>query len=116
MKMLEEGIDDNLVKFTYSLSIDHGWEMTWPTKIDGTIDVSDPSIKFLAVTTRAQYCSLIVAATNCTQIETTVQAAMVEIVHDWKPNVTTQPTQPKTQPKPTSKPTKGGCKAGSQTH
>ena len=115
MKMLEEGIDDNLEKFTYSLSIDHGWGMTWPTKIDGTIDLKDPNTKFFAVTTRAQYWSPIVAATNCTQIETTVKAAMVEIVQDWKPKVTTQPTPPKTQPKPTSKPTKGGCQAESQT-
>jgi len=115
MKTLEQGIDDNLVKFTYSLSIDHGWAMTWPTKIDGTINLQNPKTKSFAVTTRAQYCSPIVAGTKCTQIETTVKAAMVEIVQDWKPKVTTKPTRPKTEPKPPSKLTKGGCNAGSHT-
>ena len=112
MKMLEEGIDDNLVKFTYSLPNDDGWVMAWPTKIDGTINMQDPNTKFFAVTTRAQYCQPIVAGTTCTQIETTVKAALVEIVQDWEPNVT---TKPKTEPEPTSKPAKGGCNAGSQT-
>jgi len=98
MKMLDQEIDDNLVKFTYSLSIDHGSGMTWPTKIDGTINLQDPITKFFAVTTRAQYCLPIVAGTKCTQIECTVKAAMAE--KDWKPKVTTQPgntTQTRTQ-------------------
>ena len=106
MKTLEQGIDGKLVKYTYSLSIDHGFAMTWPTKIDGTINIQDPNTKYFGVTTRAQYCAPIVAGTKCTQIETTVEATVVEIVQDWKPKVTT---------KPTTKPTKGGCNAGSQT-
>ena len=115
MQMLEQGIDGNLVKFTYSLSLNNEWTMTWPTKIDKTIHLQDPDTEYFDVTTRAQYSSPIVAGTKCTQIETTVKAAMVEIVQDWETKVTTKPTRPKTEPEPTSKPTKGGCNAGSQT-
>lgn len=103
-KTLEKGIDANLVKYTYALSIDHGMKMTWPTKIDGIINISDPKTKFFGVTVRAKYCSPIVAGTTCTQIEFTVEAAVVEMVKDLKPKVTTTPKQ-----------TKGDCKAGSQT-
>lgn len=112
-KTLEKGIDDKLVKYTYSLSVDHGMKMTWPTKIDGTINLQDPNTKYFGVTVRAKYCSPIVEGTTCTQIEATVEAAVVPIVKDLKPKVTTtQAPRPTTKPKPT---TKGGCNAGSQT-
>jgi len=111
-KTLEKGIDGKLVKYTYSLSVNHGMGMTWPTKIDGTINLQDPNTKYFGVTVRAKYCSPIVADTTCTQIEATVEAAVVAIVKDLKPKVTTKPPRPtpKAEPK-----TKGGCNAGSQT-
>ena len=79
MQMLEKGIDDDLVKFTYTLSIDNGWAMTWPTKLDKTISLQDENSEYFAVTTRARYSVPLVAGTNCTQIETTVNAALVEM-------------------------------------
>lgn len=113
MQMLEEGIDDDLVKFTYSLSIDNGWAMTWPTKIDKTISLQDENSEYFAVTTRARYYVPLAAGTNCTQIETTVKAALVEI--QAKPKVTTKQT-PNSESKPTTKPTKANnCNAGSLT-
>ena len=112
MKTLEKGIDDKLVKYTYSFSVNHGMRMTWPTKIDGTIYLRDPNTKYFGVTVRAKYSSPIVAGTTCTQIEATVEAAVVEMVKDLKPKVTTKPTRPTTKTTPT---TKGGCNAGSQT-
>lgn len=111
-KTLEKGIDRKLVKYTYSLSVNHGMRMTWPTKIDGTINLQDPNSKSFAVTVRAKYCSPIVADTTCTQIEATVEAALVAIVKDLKPKVTAKPPRPTPKAEPTAK---GGFNAGSQT-
>ena len=101
---LEKGIDENLVKFTYTLQFNHGTRMTFTIKPDQTVDLQDPDTKYFLVTTRAQYNSSIVAGTTCTQIETTVEAAMVRIVSDQKPKVTTKPPGPNEGPKPTTEP------------
>lgn len=103
MKLPEQGIDDNFVTFTFLLSIGHGWGMTLPTKIDKTINLQDPYIKFFGVTTRA-ICSI--SFTDCSRNKvycrlklTTVKAAMVETVQDWKSTVTNKTTRLKTEPK-----------------
>ena len=104
MKTLEKGIDENLVKYTDTLQFDNGERMTFTIKPDQTVDLQDPDTKTFVVTIRAQYGSPIVAGTTCTQIETTVEAAMVKIVSDQKPKVTTKPAGPNEGPKPATEP------------
>lgn len=88
---LEQGIDDNLVKFTYTFQVDGGFAMTFPTKIDGTINIHDNKTQTFELTVLAGYNISIVAGTTCKKVEMTVHGTMVTM-YETNPNATSQPT------------------------
>ena len=89
-KTLQQGIDGNLIRLTYTTQIDGGISLTFPTRIDGKFDIQDNKTKTFELTVRAKYNISIVAGTTCKQVEMTVHGTMATL-YETNPNATSQP-------------------------
>ena len=89
-KTLQQGIDGNLIKFTYTSQIDGGASMTFPDKIDQKFDIQNSNTRTFELTVLAGYNISIVAGTTCKQVEMTVHGTIVSI-HQTNSNATSQP-------------------------
>lgn len=87
---LQQGMDGNLMKFTYTSQVDGGFAMTFPTNIDGKFDIQDNKTQTFQLTVLAGYNISIVAGTTCKKVEMTAHGTMVTLFQT-NPNVTSQP-------------------------
>ena len=78
-KTLQQGIDDNLIKYMLTSTLDGGIVMRFNTKIDGKFDIQDDKTKTFELTVVASYNKSIVAGTTCRKVEMKVNGTLVTI-------------------------------------